>query len=62
MEKEKNIKQICTCDNIKVTYSDTKSSSFSYWDICANCNKKFEDGLHYYNHYDGQDHDDINIY
>lgn len=64
--KEKNIKkeinEFCTCGNITGTCSDTKSSSLGYWDICANCNKKIEDEFHYYNHYDGQDHDDINIY
>lgn len=65
-EKGKNIKkeinEFCTCDNIIGTYSDIESSGFGYWDICANCNKKIEDGFHYYNHYDGEDNDDINVY
>ena len=30
-----------------------------YWDACCNCGKKIEDGHHFYNHYDGEDHDDI---
>lgn len=24
--------------------------------------KPLEDGFHYYNHYDGEDHDDIDLY
>ena len=59
---EKEINEFCTCYNISGVYSDTQSSSFGYWDICANCNKKIEDGFHYYNHYDGEDHDDIDVY
>ena len=26
------------------------------------CGKPLEDGFHYYNHYDGEDHDDIDLY
>jgi hypothetical protein len=29
-----------------------------YWDICCQCGKPIEDGFHYYNHYDGEDHDE----
>lgn len=58
----KKINEFCICDNITGTYSDTKSSNFGYQDICANCNKKIEDVFRYYNHYDSQYHDDINIY
>lgn len=35
---------------------------FGYWDVCLKCGKRIEDGHHYYNHYDGEDHDDIDIW
>ena len=54
--------EFCTCDNIIGIYSDIQSSSFGYWYICINCDKKIEDGFHYYNHYDGEDYDDIDVY
>lgn len=52
----------CTCNTPSSIYSDTESSDFGYWDVCSKCNKKVEDGFHYYNHYDGEDHDDIDLY
>lgn len=54
--------EYCTCNAIYPETSDTESSDFGYWDICTNCGKKKEDSFHYYNHYDGEDHDDIDIY
>ena len=54
--------QFCKCNVVTVMYSDTDSSDFGYWDVCGVCNKKIEDGFHYYNHYDGEDHDDIDLY
>lgn len=47
----------CTCEDlggVTTGYED----DFGYWDVCASCNKKIVDGHHYYNHYDGEDHDD----
>lgn len=35
---------------------------WGYWDVCCDCDKPLEDGFHYYNHYDGEDHDDIDLY
>ena len=52
----------CKCLGVSTMYSDTESSDFGYWDVCGSCNKKIEDGFHYYNHYDGEDHDDIDLY
>lgn len=52
----------CKCGIVTSMYSDTESSDFGYWDMCGTCNKKIEDGFHYYNHYDGEDHDDIDLY
>ena len=54
--------EYCQCNVPSSIYSDTESSDFGYWDVCGNCNKKIEDGFHYYNHYDGEDHDDIDLY
>ena len=49
----------CTCGIPKGVTSDTESDEWGYWDICVNCGKRIEDGFHYYNHYDGEDHEDM---
>ena len=59
--KEQN-SDFCSCKNITSIYTDTESSDFGYWEVCSNCNKKIEDGFHYYNHYDGEDHCDDDLY
>ena len=51
----------CICKKLRSITSDTESSEFGYWDTCCICGKHLEDGFHYYNHYDGEDHDDINL-
>lgn len=58
MEKLK-INQYCTCGRRKGLTSDTESDEWGYWDICVNCGKRIEDGFHYYNHYDGEDHTEM---
>jgi hypothetical protein len=35
---------------------------WGYWDTCCDCNKPLEDGFHDYNHYDGKDHDNSDLY
>lgn len=50
----------CKCENVKSI--TTKECEFGYWEICCQCGKRIEDGFHYYNHYDGEDHDDIDIF
>lgn len=52
----------CTCKAHSSIYADTSLSDFGYWDMCSDCNKRIKDGFHYYDHYDGEDHDDIEIY
>ncbi len=47
----------CQCKQRKVVSSFEEEHG--YWDICCDCGKPIEDGFHYYNHYDGEDHDDI---
>ena len=54
--------EYCECKNVDTIYTDTESSDFGYWDVCNKCNKKLKDGFHYYNHYDGEDHDDSDVY
>ena len=46
----------CKCKNIKSI--TTEECEHGYWDICC---QRIEGGFHYYNHYDGEDHDDIDI-
>lgn len=53
--------EYCTCSNpssITTGFED----SCGYWDVCHDCGKRIEDGYHYYNHYDGEDHDDIDMW
>lgn len=50
----------CTCKNsnsITTGFED----DFGYWDVCTKCGKKIENEHHYYNYYDGEDHDDIDF-
>lgn len=50
-------KKYCNCKNsspITTGFED----DFGYWDVCCDCGKRIEDGHHYYNHYDGEDHDE----
>ena len=49
--------EYCTCSGSTGTYADF-DDTFGYWDVCAKCGKRIEFGYHYYNHYDGEDHDD----
>lgn len=53
--------EYCRCSKITGVYTDYMDD-WGYWEVCDKCNKKLEDGYHYYNHYDGKDHDDCNIY
>jgi len=54
MEKD-NI-EYCTCSRSAVISSGFEDD-FGYWDVCVDCGKKIDDGHHYYNHYDGKDHE-----
>lgn len=55
-------KGFCECENSTGSWADVESSEWGYWDICCDCGKRYDDGFHYYNHYDGADHDDIDFY
>jgi len=57
---ELNKDDYCKCKGQRSITS--YEGEFGYWDVCCNCGKPIEDGFHYYNHYDGEDHDDIDIW
>ena len=50
----------CKCRQQSAIF--TENEEFGYWDVCCDCKKPLEDGFHYYNHYDGEDHDDLDLY
>ena len=50
----------CKCQQHRSITSEIEE--WGYWDVCCVCGKPLEDGFHYYNHYDGEDHDDIDLY
>lgn len=47
----------CKCEK-SASVTSGFEDSFGYWMICCECGKKIEDEYHYYNHYDGEDHDE----
>lgn len=50
----------CTC-NARSSITSFEED-FGYWDICCDCKRPIEGGFHYYNHYDGEDHDDLDFF
>ena len=52
--------EYCTCKQRSNITSEIEE--WGYWDVCCQCGKKIEDGFHYYNHYDVEDHDDIDMW
>lgn len=52
----------CKCKYPHGNSVDTETSEFGYWFVCNECGLRIEDDFHYYNHYDGEDHDDLDIY
>lgn len=56
-KEDKLQSEYCTCKNRSSVTSEI--GDFGYWYVCCDCGKRLEDGFHYYNHYDGEDHDDI---
>ena len=49
-------RKYCRCERITGTY--TVVEEFGYQDMCSVCELPIEEGFHYYNHYDGEDHID----
>lgn len=58
--KKINDTDFCKCTHCSAITSQMEE--FGYWDVCCDCGKPLEDGFHYFNHYDGEDHDDIDLY
>lgn len=58
--KKINDADFCKCTHCSAITSQMEE--FGYWDVCCDCGKPLEDGFHYSNHYDGEDHDDIDLY
>jgi len=56
--KGKELKKDDYCKCTKRSSVTSYEEEFGYWDICCSCHKPIEDGFHYYNHYDGEDHDE----
>ena len=52
--------EYCTCTDLN-SVSTGFEDDFGYWYVCTKCGKKIEDDYHYYDHDDGEDHDDINF-
>lgn len=46
----------CNCFERRVITAGFEDD-FGYWDVWIGCGKKIEDGYHFYNHYDGEDHE-----
>lgn len=49
--------KFCECENSSGCY--TEDTGWGYWLVCNDCNKRIEDTFEYYNHYDGEDHDNV---
>lgn len=56
------LKNFCKCKSPHGSSVDTESSEWGYWDVCDKCGLRIEDNFYYYNHYDGEDHDDLDVY
>lgn len=56
-----NYYDYCKCDDWSEGVTTGFEDDWGYWDVCCKCGKKIEDGHHWYNHYDGEDYDDIDV-
>ncbi len=54
---EKKPLEFCTCKDGDM--SITIDWEFGYWDACSKCGKPIAESFHPYDHYDGEDHIDI---
>lgn len=48
--------RFCNCTGSK-TITSGYGDDFGYWDVCVKCGRIIEDGYHFYDHYDGDDHE-----
>lgn len=50
--------EYCQC-GIRTAVTSGFEDDFGYWDVCTNCGMRLENGHHFYNHYDGKDHEEF---
>lgn len=50
--------EYCNC-GAHTSITSGFEDDWGYWDVCTNCGKRIEDGHHFYNHYDGEDHEEF---
>ncbi|MBP5595651.1 MAG: hypothetical protein J6Y02_09740 [Pseudobutyrivibrio sp.] len=48
----------CKCKSHDMVTTDCENE-FGYWEVCTVCGKRIEDSFTYYNHYDGEDHEEM---
>ena len=48
--------EYCSCTT-RTAITTGFEDDWGYWDVCVDCGKRLEDEYHYYNHYDGEDHE-----
>mgnify|MGYP003275648357 CR=1 FL=1 len=46
--------EYCICEKSSSVYCET--NDFGQWVVCGDCHKVVEDSFEYFNHYDGEDH------
>lgn len=56
-----NETEFCQCTGPLTITDVDDENEFGYWNVCCSCGKKLEDGYHYYNHYDGEDHEELDF-
>lgn len=47
-ENMKDTNEYCRCEVVTSVHADTSLNEWGYWYVCDKCNKKLEDGFHYY--------------
>ena len=57
MINRRKIYDYCECEKVTDTYIDD-DNEFSHWEVCCKCDKEIEGTRKYFNHYDGEDHDE----
>ena len=50
--------EFCQCKR-RTSRTSGYDDEWGYWYVCCTCGRRIEEEYHYYNHYDGEDHDDI---
>ena len=52
--------QYCNCGIPSIMTVDD-GDGFGYWEVCGKCGRPIENGYYYYNHFDGEDEDILDI-